>query len=109
MKCYNSSHLGHPTYKFPKKPSSSNQDKSMTYVQEDCSKESDVDHIESKKGENLMFRRVMIKQLAPDEPKHRRALFRIKCKILGKVCKVVVDSGSTNIVISEEVVTKLKL
>lgn len=56
-----------------------------------------------------MFRRVLIKNPAPNEPKHRRALFRMKCKILGKVCKVVVDSGSIDNVISKEVVTKLKL
>lgn len=110
MKCYNCGQLGHPTYRCPEKPSSSNQDKRMAYVQEDnCIKESDVDHIESKKAENLMFRRVLIKQPTPNEPRHRRALFRIKCKIQGKVCKVVVDSRSTNNVISEEVVTKLKL
>ena len=50
-----------------------------------------MDLIELEKGENLMFRRVLIKQLAPKEPKHMRHLFRIICKILGKVCKVVVD------------------
>lgn len=56
-----------------------------------------------------MFRRVLIKQPTLDEPKHRRALFRIRCKILGKVCKVVVDSGSTDNIISEEAINKLKL
>lgn len=71
--------------------------------------ESDLEHIESEKGEKIMFRRFLIKQLAPDEPKHRRPLFRIKCKILGKVCKVVVDSGSIDNVILEEVFSKVKL
>jgi len=28
------------------------------------------------------------------EPTQRRALFRIVCKVQGKCCKVVIDSGS---------------
>ena len=55
----------------------------------------------------MMFNRVLIRKLVKDEPKHRRALFRIKCKILGKVCKVIMDSGSKDHVILEEVVNKL--
>ena len=56
-----------------------------------------------------MYRRLLIKQLDPNEPRQRRELFRIKCKILDKVCKVVVDLGSMDNVISKEVVTKLSL
>ena len=41
--------------------------------------------------------------------KHRMALFRNRCKILVKFCKVVVNSGSTNNIILEEVVEKIKL
>ena len=48
-----------------------------------------------------MFRRVIIKKPTPDEPKHKRELFRFRCKILGKVCKVVVESGSTDNIILE--------
>lgn len=68
-----------------------------------------MDQIESKIGENLMFNRILIKQSVKEEPKHRRALFRVRCKVLGKVCKVIVDSGSTNNIISEEAVRNLKL
>ena len=87
MKFYNCGQLGHPTYRFPERPSSSNHNKRVAYVQEDNSngKKLEVDHIESKMGENLVFRRVLIKKLAPNKPKHRRALFRIKCNIIGKV------------------------
>ena len=69
----------------------------------------EISHIESEVGENLMFNRVLIRQPVKEEPKQRRALFRARCKILGKVCKVIVDSGSTDNIISKEVVTKLKL
>ena len=66
-----------------------------------------MDHIESKKGENLMFRRILIRKPSLDEPKHRRSLFRIGCKIIVKIYKV--DSRSTNNIISEEAVNKLQL
>ena len=56
-----------------------------------------------------MFRRVLIKKFSLDERKHRRDLFRIRCKILGKVCKVVVDSDYTNNIISEDAANKRKL
>lgn len=56
-----------------------------------------------------MFNRVLIRQLVKNEPKHRRALFRVRCKILGKVFKVIVDSGSADNIISEEATKKLKL
>ena len=110
MKCYHCGQLGHPAYRCPEKASSSQGDKKITYVQEECSNNitSEV-NLDSEKGENLMFRRVLIKEPSKEEPKQRRALFRIKCKILGKVCKVIVDSGSTDNIISEEAVQKLKL
>ena len=50
-----------------------------------------------------MLRRVLLKEPSKDEPKQRRALFRVKCKIQGKVCKVIVDSRSSeNIILEEE-------
>ena len=65
--------------------------------------------LESKEGENLMIRRTLIKEQIKEEPSQRRALFRIRCKIMGKVCRVIIDSGSTNNIISKEAVNKLKL
>lgn len=56
-----------------------------------------------------MFRRVLIRQPMKEEPKKRRALFRIRCNILSKVCKVIIDSSSTDNIISKEVVKKIKL
>lgn len=102
MKCYNYGQLGHHACRCPEKSSSSNHDKRVAYAQEDSFKENEVDHIESEKGENLMFIWILIKQPALDEPKHRRALFRVRCKILGIFFKVVVDLGSTNNIILEE-------
>ena len=74
----------------------------LAYVQEvDIQKSNDVD-LELEKGENLMLRRVLVKELVKEEAKQRRELFRTMCKILGKVCKVIIDSGSIDNVISKE-------
>lgn len=61
------------------------------------------------KGENLMLRRVPVKELVKEEHKKRRALFRTTCKIMDKVCKVIIGSRSTDSVMLEEVVQKLGL
>lgn len=39
----------------------------------------------------------------------RKDLLRIACKWRNKVCKVIVDSGCTNNIVSHEIVEKLHL
>ena len=56
-----------------------------------------------------MFKRVLTRKLVKDEPEYRRSLFRIRFKILVKVCKVILDLGSIDNIIYEEVVKKFKL
>lgn len=65
--------------------------------------------LNSESGENLMIKRILIKEPVKGEPKQRRSLFRVRSKIMGKVCKVIIDSGSTNNIISEEAIAKFKI
>ena len=65
--------------------------------------------LDIEKGENLMLRRVLVKELVREEPRQRRSLFRTTCKILGKVCKVIIDSRFIDNVLLEEVVQNLRL
>lgn len=51
-----------------------------------------------------IIRRILIKEPTKDDQKQRRALFRVKCNILGKVCRVIINSRSTNNVISKEAI-----
>ena len=44
-----------------------------------------------------------------EEPAQRKSLFRTMCKVQGKCCKMVIDSGSTNNLVSTEMVEKLSL
>ena len=62
------------------------------------------------KGESLVLNKVLLK-LAKKivEPPQRKTLFRTVCKVQGKCCQMIVDSGSTDNFVSTEVVEKLKL
>ena len=86
MKSYNCGKLGHPAYRCPKKAStSSHGQEKINYIQEENnSKAGEVD-LDVEKGENLMLRRVLVKDPVKEEPKQWRALFRTTSKILGKV------------------------
>ena len=63
--------------------------------------------MESEEGQNLMIRRTLVKEPSKEEASQRRAPFRIKCKITRKVCRVIIDLGSTDNIISEEAVEEL--
>ena len=43
------------------------------------------------------------------EPTQSKTFFKTVCKVQGKCCQLVIDSGSTNNLVSTEVVEKLKL
>lgn len=57
-----------------------------------------------------MLKRVMLKpHKEVQEPVQRRNLFRTMCKAKGKCCKLIIDNGSTNNLVSMEMVDKLGL
>ncbi|CAA7052810.1 unnamed protein product [Microthlaspi erraticum] len=68
-----------------------------------------VDHLEGDKGKLLVARRVCLAPTKTEEPWLRSNLFQSTCTINGKVCRFVIDSGSSNNVISEEALRKLGL
>ena len=43
------------------------------------------------------------------KPGQRRSLFRTRCKCENKCCGVIIDGGSTDKLVSKEMVSKLKL
>ena len=97
MKCYNCNQIGHLAYRFPEKGSTSQGSvKRVNYVQEESSTSNKPFEVplESKEEENLMIRRILIKEPIKEEPSQRRSLFRVKCKMMGKVGKVIIDSSS---------------
>lgn len=60
-------------------------------------------------GEALMVRRQLLRASKEKETTQRRSLFKTTYKCKGKVCKAVIDSGSTDNMVSNEMVDKLKL
>ena len=54
-------------------------------------------------GEALLMRKIN------EEPIQRRILFKSVCKVEGNCCKLIVDSGSTDNLVSTEMVEKLNL
>jgi predicted DsbA family dithiol-disulfide isomerase len=61
-------------------------------------------------GESLMMKRILLKPHKEiKEPAQRKTLFRTVCKSKGKCCKVIIDSGSTDNLVSTEMVEKLAL
>jgi hypothetical protein len=62
-------------------------------------------------GKSLMMRKVLLKpeKEVEKEPIQRNSLFRTACKTKDRVCKVIIDSGSTDNLVSIEMVEKLEL
>jgi hypothetical protein len=57
-----------------------------------------------------MMRKILLKpEKEMENPVQRNDLFRIACKTKYRVCKVIVDSGSKNNLVSIEMVEKMEL
>ena len=58
-------------------------------------------------GQNILMNKVLLKpKKEVVKSSQRKALFRTACKVQGKCCKVVIDSGSTDNLVSTEMVEK---
>ena len=57
--------------------------------------------------ENLMVRRTLCNKGSDEELVLKRSIFKTKCNMKGKCCKVIIDSGSSTNLASKELVTKL--
>ena len=56
-------------------------------------------------GENMMVRRALCNKGTDEQPTLRRSVLKIKCKMVGKFCMVIIDSGSSTNLASEKLVT----
>ena len=69
-----------------------------------------MEEVLPKAREYLMMNKVLLKQeKEQEEPFQRKSLFRTTCKVQGKCCKIMIDSGSTDNLVSIEMVEKLSL
>ncbi|XP_059067542.1 uncharacterized protein LOC131858346 [Cryptomeria japonica] len=114
-RCFSCNQVGHQSFRCPQKSDTSNQGYRRVQLiqEEDCQSNSSYHtalskHADPVQGETLMFNRSLLVPLNK-EPAQRKSLFWTTCKAKGKVCKVIVDSGSTKNLVSSEMVTKLNL
>ena len=65
-------------------------------------------HLEDvERGEVLVNERVLLS--GETEPRQRRSRFYTRCKCEDKCCDVIIDADNTDNLVSEEMVSKLKL
>ena len=62
---------------------------------------------DAERGEVLVNERVLLS--GETKPGQRRSLFHTRCKCEDKCCDVIIDGGRTDNLVSEEMVSKLKL
>ena len=61
-------------------------------------------------GESLIMNKVLLKlEKEHTEPAQIKYLIRTMCKVQGKCCKMVIDNGSTNNLVSIDMVEKMSL
>jgi hypothetical protein len=69
-----------------------------------------VEAEDAKGGRSLMIRKVLLMpEKEVENPVQRNSLFWTACKTKDRVCKVIMDSGSTDNIVSTDTVEKLEL
>ena len=107
--CYKCYKLGHKSFECPDSEEARHHESHVAQgEEEDIHLQIMEDVLET--GEALVMRKVMLKQVKEaDEHAQQKALFKTICKVQSKCYKVIIDGGSTDNLISTEVIEKLKL
>ena len=101
--------MGHRSYECPKNEGTNQRNSIVTLTKEEGTQVLEAENT-PKRGESLVINKVLLKsEKVVIEPPKRKTLFRSRCQVQGKCCQLVIDSGNTNNLVSNEVVDKLKL
>ena len=99
--------------KCPKKGSTSSMGEKRTQLVQEEDTQSVTSSISKVKPkldrENIMLRRTLLKVPSVAKPPQRKSLFKTTYRSHGKICRVIVDFGSMENIVSIEMVDKLKL
>eukprot|EP00253_Pinus_taeda_P002171 PITA_02171 len=111
VRCSRCNKLGHKAFECPEKVETIQRNAIVAQAEGEATTTAVAeDENIPKRGESLVVNKVLLKPTKEIvEPSQRKTLFRIVCKVQGKRCKMTIDSGSTDNLVSTEVVEKLKL
>jgi hypothetical protein len=102
--CFTCGKNGHKSYECPDK----NKDIREAQITE--AQRRDVEAKDVEGGRSVMMRKVLLTlEKEVESSVQRTRIFRIACKTKDRVCKVIVDSGSMDNIVSTEMVKKLEL
>ena len=109
VRCYTCGEVGHMSWDCPRNKSIGQRNVNVAEAQEEAKEETKVNN-PPEDGEALLLKRVMVKtEKQVHEPVQTKSMFRTRRKSQGKCCKMVIDSGSTDNLVSTEMVEKLGL
>lgn len=108
-RCYKCNKLGHRSFECPENDNTGQRGAYIAQTEVVEEQEPEVENV-PEIGEVLMMHKVLLKPAKEiAEPIQRKSLFKTMCKAKGKCCKLVIDSGSTDNLVSQEMVDKLGL
>jgi hypothetical protein len=104
IKCFTCRKVGHKSYECPDKK----KEEGENHIAEAKRWNVEAEYVE---GERLLMMRkvVLTPEKEVENPVQRNNLFRTACKTKDRVCKVIVDNGSTDNIVSMEMVEKMEL
>eukprot|EP00253_Pinus_taeda_P003705 PITA_03705 len=107
--CYRCHKWGHRSFECPETDSTGQRGAYVAQLEEAAAPPQEAENA-PEMGEALVLDKVLLKPVDESvEQTQRKALFRTICKSQGKCCKMIIDSGSTDNLVSTEMVEKLGL
>jgi len=107
--CYRCHKWGHRSFEFLETDSTGQRGAYVAQPEEAAAPPQEAENA-PETGEALVLYKMLLKPVDESiEQTQRKALFRTVCKSQGKCCKMIIDSGSTDNLVSVEMVEKLGL
>eukprot|EP00253_Pinus_taeda_P012663 PITA_12663 len=111
VRCYRCNKLGHRAFECLENAGTSQRNANVSQVEGEATTiaVTEEENI-PERGEYLVINKVFLKTAKEIvERSQRKTLFITVCKVQGKCCQMIIDSGSTDNLVSTKVVEKLKL